>query len=393
MSDEGIGRRSFVRLAGAAIAGGLAGCVVAPRPDSPSGQDGTSGAPGGTPTADDQTGPADGTYARLYEETIPSVLLVNTPGGTGHGSGFVYRDHILTNYHVVREATSVDVRFHGNEWRTARVVGRDAYADLAVMAVPDRPTAADSLEVRSTTPPIGTEVVVVGNPFEFDASLTRGVVSGVNRALPSPTGFTIPNTLQTDATIHPGNSGGPLLTTDGRVAGVVVGVRASGIGFAISAPLVRRIAPVLVDRGSYDHPYLGVVITPVTPRIAAANDLPGVRGVYVLEVDPNGPVAGRLNGTDEETTVDGSTVPVGGDVIVSIAGRAVDTTDQLSTAIAFETRPGETVEVGVVRDGESDTERVTMGTRPEVEPPSADENGDGDGDGEDDVRGGPSNVG
>lgn len=360
MVPDPVSRRRVLGLTGAVLTAGIAGCLTAPSRPSSNQRDDSTPSPEPTETSDTESDP----FVDVYRSVIPSVQLVAQSTG-GHGSGFVYDGHILTNHHVVGDARTIGLRFHEHEWRSGEVIGRDRFADLAILAVDDRPANADSLPVLEDVPPIGTTVAAVGNPFALDSSLSQGIISGVNRALPGPAGYTIPNVVQTDAIVHPGNSGGPLLDRHGRVVGAVVGGQADGVGFAISAPLIREIAPVLIEEGRYEHSHLGVVITPVTLTIAEANNLPEPRGVYILEVQDGGPVDGDLVGSDGETSIDGIPVPTGGDVIRALAGNSVDTTDELSSILTFETQPGEKTSIELFRDGGRIEQTITPGVRPE----------------------------
>ncbi|WP_255194266.1 S1C family serine protease [Natronobeatus ordinarius] len=310
-------------------------------------------------------------YTDVYEETIDGVVLVQVAGVDGQspgglGSGFVYDDeHLVTNDHVVGQEASVQVQFSDESWRSATVVGTDPYSDLAVLSVEALPDGAESIPISESDPVVGQEVVALGNPLGLDASVSRGIVSGVDRSLPSPTGFDIPAAIQTDAPVNPGNSGGPLVTLDGDVLGVVFAGAGQTIGFAIAAALLQRVVPALIDDGEYDHPYLGVGVAPVTPPVAAANDLEDTAGVLVLEVAPDSPAADAFEPPSETTVVDDTPVPVGGDVIVELAGEAIPNQERLSAVLALDVTPGETIEVDVVRDGERDTLEVTTAARPE----------------------------
>lgn len=216
MSGKRLTRRRCLGGLGAVLAGGLAGCSEAVGDTGTSGIGGSPGSENGTATgnATNATDTADETespYTQVYRATIQSVVLldVTTPEGAGQGSGFVYRDgYIVTNEHVVADATGIEVRFSRGEWRSASVVGTDVSSDLAVVAVDDRPDYATALPLVDTQPPIGTEVVAIGNPFgRFDGSASAGIVSGVNRSILAQNGFTIPDAIQTDAAVNPGNSG------------------------------------------------------------------------------------------------------------------------------------------------------------------------------------------
>lgn len=349
-------RRAFLGGLGAAALGALAGC------SAPVGSQTSPG--GGEPTA---TAAAESPYTRVYRDAIGSVVLVQVAGPTlgSQGSGFVLdrAGHVLTNQHVVADAQRIDLRFSDGSWRTASVIGTDVYSDLAVLSV-DGPADAAALPFVDRPPAIGTEVVAIGSPFGLEKSLTTGVVSGTNRAIPTRAGFTIPAAVQTDAAVNPGNSGGPLVTLDGEVVGVIRSGGGENIGFAISAALVQRVAPALIERGEYEHPYMGVGILDVSPTLADAIGLDRVTGVLVTEVVEDGPSDGVLRGTTGTEEVDGVDVPVGGDVIVAMDGRAVPTGGALGRYLALETRPGQTVAVDVVRDGEERTVDLTLGARP-----------------------------
>ncbi len=317
----------------------------------------------------------DEEYAAVYRETIDDVVLVNVfgegpEGPGGLGSGFVIDGgYVVTNDHVVAEAAEIELQFRDEQWRTASVIGTDVHSDLAVLDVDDLPDGPDGLSFAADDPVVGQEVLALGNPFGFDASISQGIVSGVDRSLPSPTGFSIPAAIQTDAPVNPGNSGGPLVTLDGDVLGVVFAGAGQTIGFAISAALADRVVPALVEDGEYEHAYMGVGVLPVGPLIAEANALEEPRGVLVVETDPDGPADGVLEAADETTTVDDASVPVNGDAIVAIAGEEIPNQDRLSSVLALETSPGETIDVEIVRDGERQTVELTLEPRPEEESP------------------------
>nr|WP_049922158.1 trypsin-like peptidase domain-containing protein [Halopiger djelfimassiliensis] len=316
-----------------------------------------------------------GQYAEIYEATIDDVVLVNVfgvddeiPGGIG--SGFVIEDgYVVTNNHVVRDAAEVELQFRNERWRTGSVVGTDIHSDLAVLRVDSLPDAVTGLSFDDAAPTIGQEVLALGNPLGFDASISQGIVSGVNRSLPSPTGFSIPAAIQTDAPVNPGNSGGPLITLDGDVLGVVFAGAGQTIGFAISALLAARVVPALIEDGEYEHAYMGVGVLPVGPLIAEANDLEEPRGVLVTNVASSAPASGVLEPANDVTTVEGTPVPVGGDVIVAIGDADVPTQERLSAYLALETSPGDEIDIDVVRDGDRQTVSLTLAERPEVDLP------------------------
>ncbi len=349
MTDEH-SRRTYLRavagLTSVSVAG-VAGCLGAQAP---------------TAEVDTET---------LYDETIDSVVTVYVvgEGGSSSGSGFVYDDagHILTNHHVIDGADVVEIRFGTRgEWRRATVVGSDPRSDLAVLEIDDPPSTAQPLTMADGQPRQGAPAVAIGSPLRLEGTITTGTVSGVDRSLRLPSGPVIPDVLQTDAAINPGNSGGPLLAANGDVLGVNT-ARASAadnIGFAVSAAMVSRVTPQLMETGSYTHPYLGVNTRTVVPAIATANSLDSISGAVITSIDSDGPAAETLHPPQRAETVDGQRVPAGGDVIVGVDDAAVETDHDLLRYIALETDPGETVAVEVVREGERQTVELTLGERP-----------------------------
>jgi S1-C subfamily serine protease len=366
--DREVSRRRVLGALGAAAAGSVAGCSIGGPTQAPS----TTAEPDPreTPTANSGTAVepgSDSSYARLYEETNDSVaaVRVDSESGGSQGTAWVYDDtHLVTNEHVVGDGGDVSVRFGDAGWRDARVVGTDAYSDLAVLEVANPPDSATALSLVASPPPVGTRVAAIGNPFGLAGSISSGIVSGRGRTLPAPNGFSIANAVQTDAALNPGNSGGPLVTLDGDVVGVVNSGGGDNIGFAISAAMVERVVPELIRDGEYGHAYMGVGIAPVTPRLIRANDLPVQSGVYIARIVSGGPAEGVLEGSTGEELVGGESVPVGGDVVVRMESTPIPDEQALSRFLALETSPGDTIEVGVVRDGERISVDLPLGQRP-----------------------------
>jgi S1-C subfamily serine protease len=358
-------RRRLLRAAGTVTALGIGGAGIGTAQNETAGT-GNGGQSGGTAAET-----LDSPYTETYRNTIDSVVLVTVSltgigrGGGGLGSGFVIDDqHVVTNNHVVQGASEggIEIQFNNQEWRTASIVGTDAYSDLAVLRVEDMPDAAAGLPLVDSEPTIGREVLAIGNPFGLNASVSQGIVSGVNRVLPSPAGTSIPATIQTDAPINPGNSGGPLVNLEGEVLGVVFAGAGQTIGFAISARLADRVITALIEDGSYEHPYMGVGVIPVGPEIADAIGLDEATGVLVVEVVPNSPADGVLQPAQPGQLSSG-------DVIVAIDGQPVTTQAQLQSYLALQTSPGDTVELEVVRNGERQTVELTLAARQEFERP------------------------
>ncbi|MFB6228178.1 MAG: S1C family serine protease [Halobacteriales archaeon] len=366
MTERQISRRGLLAAAGTALAGGIAGCE-APSSDAPSRDAGEAGS---VPTV---SGEANA-YTAVYQQTVDSVVLIRQTGPRGgQGSGFVFRNpggagggtqYLLTNEHVVSDADSLEILYSAEDWRTGEVLATDYYSDLAVAEVANPPDYATELPLVKEEPPIGTRIVAIGNPFGLEETVTAGIISGTNRSMEvdysTRGGFSIPDAIQTDAALNPGNSGGPLLTLGGSVVGVVRAGRGDNVGFGISAALTRRVATGLIEEGEYQHSYMGVGLAPVSPTIAEANDLDTTRGVIVTSVLDGSPSDGVLEGSNEGEQ-DGVPVPIDGDVITALGGTEITTLNELSTFLALETSPGDTITVTVIRDGSRTEVDLTLG--------------------------------
>ncbi|MFB6147180.1 MAG: S1C family serine protease [Halobacteriaceae archaeon] len=371
MTDHRLTRRRLLGALGTATAA-TAGCSESlgvdrePTSDPPTGPTDTT-----TPAAtrsDDVVSPQGSVYTDVFRETVDALVLIRTfteDGVGGQGSGWIWDGrHIVTNHHVVADAVTVEVRFSSGAWRNATVRGSDVYSDLAVLTVDDIPPSAESLDLIDGRATIGRRVAAMGNPFGLEETISSGIVSGVNRSIVR-SGVSIPHGVQTDAAINPGNSGGPLVTLDGRVVGVISAGGGENIGFAVSAPLTRRVVPSLIQTGDYDHPFMGVRIRTVSPTIAEANDLPEANGVLVLDVLEDGPTAGVLQPSTREVVVNGVSVPAGGDVIVGLDGQPIRSQQDLVTYLTLQKSPGETIRIQIIREGEQRTVRAVLGSRPE----------------------------
>jgi serine protease Do len=298
----------------------------------------------------------------------------------GVGSGFVWdtAGHIVTNNHVVAGAERITVTLHDGTTVPAKVVGTDPDSDLAVAQV-DLPAnrlrpvqLADSMQVK-----VGQLTAAFGNPFGLQSTMTVGFVSALGRALPVEAdnehgpSYTITDILQTDAPLNPGNSGGVLVDDAGRVIGVTSAIMSpagvsAGIGFAIPSAMVQKVVPVLIQTGHYEHPWLGMSGTSLTPELATAMGLkPAQRGVLVADVVPDGPAdRAGLHGSDRQVTIDGERVHLGGDVIVALDGQPVKGSDDLVTALARRTEVGQTVSLTLLGHGQEHTVRVILAARP-----------------------------
>jgi serine protease Do len=306
----------------------------------------------------------------------------NPNGGFSYaqGSGFVYdaEGYIITNYHVVEDADKVNVVFSDGSSQPADVIGIDPDSDLAVIKVDSMPQGTKALQFEdSSTLRVGYSVVAIGNPFGEQGTMTTGIVSALGRTIASQSTtadggtFNIPDVIQTDAAINPGNSGGPLLNLQGDVIGVNTAIESnvrqfSGVGFAVPSSIVTRVVPVLIDEGTYPHPWLGISGTDLTPGIRTAMKLDSSQtGVLVVTVDENGP-AGQagLQGSTTDTQIDGVSVPIGGDIIVGIDNVTVHQFDDLLSYLSENTSVDQQVTLHVLRNGSQLDLQVTLGQRP-----------------------------
>jgi S1-C subfamily serine protease len=331
---------------------------------------------------------------QIYERDAPGVALVTSTivkqtespfslggeseQGTATGSGFVINSDgtILTNYHVVENAVKVEVSFEHGKTVEAKVIGKDPSDDLAVLRIPTEGmtmhvlTLGDSSKVQ-----VGDPVLAIGNPFGYDRTLTTGVISALQRQITSPNGFSIDNVLQTDAPINPGNSGGPLLNEEGEVIGINSQIETGGsgdgnigIGFSIPIDTAKSLLPELEKGGTVSGAYLGVSTISVDGSLSALN-LPVKSGALVESVEANTPAAkAGLRGGNLEAQIAGGKVAVGGDIIVGVDGKAVNSAEELSSVIGSK-KAGDTISVEVMRatgsgSYEKKTIKVTLTTRP-----------------------------
>ena len=315
----------------------------------------------------------------LYNLVNPSVvqILVYTSQSDssplGSGSGFVFdsQGRIVTNNHVVADGEVFEVVFADGTRSYAEIVGRDVDSDLAVIDAETVPSSADPVVLGdSDALLVGQLVIAIGNPFGEQGSMSLGIVSGLGRSLQSQRilensigTYTLPEVIQTDAPINPGNSGGPLLNMEGEVIGVNSAIRTttgvnSGVGFSIPVNAVNQIVPVLIDEGEFTYSYMGVAIQSLNLNLQDLYDLPQPVGAYVTGVTPNAPAdqAGLIPANRADRR--------GGDLIVAINDEPVLDTESLIAYLVFDTRVGETVELTVIRDGETIELPMTLGARP-----------------------------
>jgi len=333
-------------LAAAAVGGATAFGVVA-----------ATGEDGGTTTIVREAAPSGGgsTLARsgslsvqeIYRRSAAGVVKITagSPGsGGGLGSGFVTEadGYIVTNYHVVQDASTVTVGFDDDSELQATVVGTDRSSDLALLKVePEQPLTALPLG-DSNALTVGDDVVAIGNPFGLERTVTAGIVSALGRRIQAPDSFGIEDAIQTDAALNSGNSGGPLLDASGRVIGVNSQIASEnggnvGIGYAVPVNTVRYVVRELKADGKVERAYLGI-------RMETADG-----GARVTEVRDSSPA--------ERAGVER------GQVVLAADGEAIATVEELGSAVAAK-KPGDTLTLRVRRDGSTENITVTLGERP-----------------------------
>jgi len=297
-------------------------------------------------------------------------------GGTATGSGFVIDDegHVLTNNHVIEGASKVTVKLGDSETTyDAEVVGADPGTDVALLKVDAPKSAFHPLTLgRSAEMEVGDPVVAIGNPFGLDRTVTSGIVSALQRNIQAPNGFSISHVIQTDAAINPGNSGGPLINAEGAVIGINAQIATGGggngnvgIGFAIPIDTVRAEIEQLKKTGEVEHAFIGISGGTITSELAKALNLPVDEGVIVQSVIKDGPAdKAGIEAGGTEAQINGEEVRLGGDIITEVDGKKLKTMDELVEIIQGH-KPGDELQLTLLRDGQEKTADVTLGTQPQ----------------------------
>jgi putative serine protease PepD len=328
----------------------------------------------------------------IYRASAPAVVHIETtsrvqqpsdffgnPFGTTQtqralGSGFVIdkAGHIVTNYHVIRDANAIQVSFSNNEHFKAKVVGVDPSTDSAVLQVHVKSRALKSLPLgNSESVRVGDQVIAIGNPFGLDRSVTAGIVSAVQRRIEAPNQLSISHVIQTDAALNHGNSGGPLLNAQGEVIGVNAQIETGGqaqgnvgIGFAIPINTIKDVVAELIKHGKVEHPFLGIEGKTLQPNIGRLFHLQVTSGVLVASVRPGtGAAKAGLKPAANQVTVAGESWPAGGDVIVKVDGQPVPSVERLVDVIASK-QPGDKIDLEVVRGRSRIHLNVKLGRQP-----------------------------
>jgi putative serine protease PepD len=359
--------------AGCAVVGGVIGGVIASAIDSPASSS-ASTASATIPGHNESTGSGQPTGAvcqvtQVAKDVLPSVVTISAQGasGAGTGSGEVIKSngYILTNNHVIAPAANggkLEVLFSDGKTATATLVGRDPLTDVAVIKVSE--TGLPAIPIgKSSTLSVGQPVVVLGAPLGLTSTVTSGIVSALNRTIQVPgennQSALLLNAIQTDAAINPGNSGGAMVNCNGQFVGIPSAgatVPSSsgessggsiGLGFAIPSDYALALADEIISTGRVSHAYFGVSAIPISPEIAANNNVS--EGLFVTAVAPAGPAfkAGLREG----------------DIITTIDGQPATSTDQLAM-LTLTKNPGDTVQLGYQRDGRQATATVTLASAP-----------------------------
>jgi S1-C subfamily serine protease len=317
---------------------------------------------------------------RIYRQASPAVANIvtravqydfffNAVPVEGAGSGFVIDTdgHILTNYHVVHGAETIEVILGDQSHYKAKYIGADTRNDIALIQIDPHGHKLTPLKLGdSRNLLVGQRVLAIGNPFGFESTLTTGVVSSLGRTVQTGESTFIDEAIQTDASINQGNSGGPLLDSHGDVIGINSAFYAptgtpSGIGFAIPINTARRVAEDLITKGRVRRATLGAEGRAIWPGLAQALGLSVQQGILIERVDPGGPAAqAGLRGGDRVVLAGLQQLRIGGDIVVAIDGKPVTSQMDLNLLLNRE-GPGDTVTLTVVRDGKKIDIPVKLG--------------------------------
>ncbi len=309
------------------------------------------------------------TESSYFGSEISSIL------GSGFAVTYSGSDYIITNDHVVQGTSNMTVTFADGNAYPANVVGTDPYSDLAVVSVPTAPSSefVPLTLVSSSTLRVGDSVVAIGNPYGLTGSMTEGIVSQLGRTITDETAgnYSIANVIQFSAAINPGNSGGPLLNAEGEVVGITTAAvtSATGLGFAIPSDTIIEELPSLISTGTYAaHSYLGISEVDMNYQLGQATGANVTYGALVESVVAGGPAANAgLQGGSQTVVVNGEQYLIGGDIIISINGTRITTSDSLGTYLAEYTVSGQKVALGIIAPGDKySTVTVTLGERPSI---------------------------
>ena len=327
----------------------------------------------------------DTALAQLYENARDSVVVVyglvpqysffGTQYAEVQGSGFVYafedKNFVITNKHVVNDATNLTVTFSNGDAYPATEVGSDAYSDLAVLSVQAPQDEFKPLEiVSSSILKVGDPVVAIGSPFGLGGTMTTGIISQLGRTIEDSVAgnFPVANIIQTSVPINPGNSGGPLLNYQGEVVGITTAIiqNSNSLGFAIPSNTILRELESLINTGSYDqHPWLGISGVDMKYSIAQAMGTNVTYGWLITQITSGGAADNAgLNGGNQQMRIDGVRIIIGGDLIIAVDGTRIVNGDTFMSYLEEHTAPNQIITVTIVRNNQILDVSVQLGTRP-----------------------------
>lgn len=323
----------------------------------------------------------DQVLINLYDRVSPSVVHIISRqqninpffgrySSEGTGSGFFIdtEGHILTNYHVIANASEVDVILANGDSVPASLVGADRENDLTVLRIDIAPEMIVPLEYGSSSEiRVGQTVVAIGNPFGLDRTLTTGIVSALGRRLQTQQGALVGQAIQTDAAINPGNSGGPLLDMRGRVIGINTAINSPtgasvGIGFAVPVDVIKRVVPELIANGRYAHPDIGLQVAELGTEVTPGSDSVS-RGLLIVDVESGGPADQAGLQAAQVSARRGRYVFSGGDIIVAINGQPMYSRDDMLIYLEDHFRPGDVITVTIVRNRQTQDVSLTLSAR------------------------------
>ncbi|MGH1567265.1 MAG: S1C family serine protease [Nitrosopumilus sp.] len=332
------------------------------------------GAVGETPTYSKKL-----SLIEIFEKSVDGVVRVNVQrnetleGVNGVGSGFVFdkRGHIITNAHVIDDAKKVVVTFLDGRSYNAEIIGIDKFTDIAIIKVNTDLIRLQPLPLGdSSNLKVGEPIAAIGNPFGLSGSMTSGIVSQLERLLPSGSGYSIPDVIQTDAAINPGNSGGPLLNMRGEIVGINTAIQSAtgeftGVGFAIPSQTVTKIVSTIIEKGEYKHPWIGISGRDIDPDLAKVLGLKDAVGFLIVTVVEDSPASKTgLIGSSKTVEIQGRNYPTGGDIILSVDGTEVRKIDDILIHLQRDKSVGNEMDLEILRDGRTTNVTIILQERP-----------------------------
>ena len=315
----------------------------------------------------------------IFEKAEPGVVRVNIQknqteseiGGVGSGFVFDKKGHIITNAHVIDDATKTIVTFLDGRSYNAEIIGIDEYTDIGVIKVNADFKLLQPLSLGdSSNLQVGEPITAIGNPFGLSGSMTSGIISQIGRLLPSGSGYSIPDVIQTDAAINPGNSGGPLLNMRGEIVGINTAIQSTtgeftGVGFAIPSQTVAKIVPTLISEGEYKHPWIGISGRDIDPDMANILGLNDALGFLIITVVEDSPASeAGLLGSDKTIKVEGREYSIGGDIILAVDGIDVRKIDDILIHLQRVKTVGDDMDLEILWDGRTTNVTIVLQERP-----------------------------